>query len=156
MISKLSEVELPIFKVINWEFVSTKPFKLPAGVINDRFYLTFTNRISSVTNQARTSSEEDKVSEEVNEAIDVKFENTNQVLQITNSDINTTVNKVQLYNLVGQLVNTWDVRNENQSNIQIPMTSNSTGVYIVKVETTNGSFSKKVSFKWTHPSMGNK
>jgi hypothetical protein len=54
---------------------------------------------------------------------------------------------VYLYNLVGQLVNTWDVRNENQANIQIPMSSNSTGVYIVKVETSNGSFSKKISIK---------
>jgi hypothetical protein len=35
------------------------------------------------------------------------------------------------------------------------MSSNSTGVYIVKVETTNGSFSKKISIKWTHPSIGN-
>jgi hypothetical protein len=54
---------------------------------------------------------------------------------------------VYLYNVVGQLVNTWDVRNENQTNIQIPMHANSTGVYIVKIETTNGSFSKKISIK---------
>ena len=69
------------------------------------------------------------------------------VFQIANTDKNTTVNKVQLYNLVGQLINAWDVRNDEQSNILIPMSSNSTGVYIVKVETTNGSFSKKVSVK---------
>ena len=95
---------------------------------------------------AKNSNNFDK-EESLIEALDVNFENTNQVLQITNSDSTTTVNKVHLYNLVGQLVNTWDVRNENQNNIQIPMTSNSTGVYIVKVETSNGSFSKKISIK---------
>ncbi len=33
------------------------------------------------------------------------------------------------------------------ANIQIPMNANSTGVYIVKVETTNGNISKKISIK---------
>jgi hypothetical protein len=128
--------------------IKTQPFKvkLDVGVYNNRFYLTFTNRnntIASTTGKNNTIAENPSVSE----SIEVKFENTNQVVQITNEYIDVTVNQVYLYNLVGQLINVWDVRNENQTNIQIPMSSNSTGVYIVKVETTNGSFSKKISIK---------
>jgi len=122
--------------------IKTQPFiiKLNAGIYNDRFYLTFTNRGSNIA-QSKVDSDT------INETIDVKYLNTNQVLQIINEDVNATVNKVYLYNLVGQLVNAWDVRNEIQTAIQIPMTSNSTGVYIVKVETTNGSISRKISIE---------
>ena len=128
--------------------IKTQPFKvkLIAGVHNDRFYLTFTNR--NTTNVvAKQSNNSLNKEESTNENIDVNYEITNQVLQIVNEQINVTVINVFLYNLVGQLVNTWDVRNEYQNNIQIPMSSNSTGVYIVKVETSNGSFSKKISIK---------
>jgi hypothetical protein len=128
--------------------IKTQPFKvkLDVGVYNNRFHLTFTNRNSTI---ASTTGKNNAITENesVSESIEVKFENTNQVVQITNEYTDVTVNQVYLYNLVGQLVNVWDVRNENQANIQIPMTSNSTGVYIVKVETTNGSFSKKISIK---------
>ncbi|WP_329805902.1 choice-of-anchor D domain-containing protein [Flavobacterium facile] len=128
--------------------IKTQPFKvkLEVGVHNDRFYLTFTNRSSSNV-IAKQSNDSLNKEENTNETLVVNYENTNQVVQISNEDINVTVKNVYLYNLVGQLVNTWDVRNENQANIQIPMTSNSTGVYIVKVETSNGSFSKKISIK---------
>lgn len=126
--------------------IKTHSFKvmLETGVHDNRFYLTFTNKNSSVaTNQVKTISDVATV----NDTINVKYENTNQVLQITNGDKDTTINQVYLYNLVGQLVNTWDVRNENQANIQIPMTSNSTGIYIVKIDTTNGNISQNVSIK---------
>jgi hypothetical protein len=128
--------------------IKNQPFKvkLEAGVHNDRFYLTFTNR-STTNGIAQQSNASLNKEENTNETLEVNYENTNQVVQISNEDINVTVKKVYLYNLVGQLVNTWDVRNENQTNIQIPMSSNSTGVYIVKVETSNGSFSKKISIK---------
>ena len=124
--------------------IKNEPFsiKLGAGVYNDRFYLTFIKKNKNGLPHSETISEN-----ELTEVIDVKYENTNQVLQITNEDKNTTINQVYLYNLVGQLVNTWDVRNESQANIQIPMTANTTGVYIIKIETTNGTISKNVSIK---------
>ena len=128
--------------------IKTQPFKIKliAGVHNDRFFLTFTNRhiTNVVVKQSNNSLNKE---ESTNENIDVNYENTNQVLQVSNDDINVMVKNVYLYNLVGQLVSTWDVRNETQANIQIPITANSTGVYIVKVETTNGSFSRKISIK---------
>lgn len=125
--------------------IKTQSFsiKLTTGVHNDRFYLTFTNRNSAIATTINRTNEDVDGSE--NETIDVKYVNTNQVLKITNADQNTTVKQVSLYNVVGQVLQVWDVRNENQTNIQIPMIANSTGVYIVKVETTNGNISKKVS-----------
>jgi hypothetical protein len=128
--------------------IKSQPFKvvLRAGVHHDRFYLTFTNRNNS---NASTSVNNKENSEEfILENIEVSYENLKQILQITNQDtISATVKKVYVYNLVGQLVNTWDVRNEQQDIIQIPMNSNSTGVYIVKIETTIGSMSRKISIK---------
>lgn len=126
--------------------IKNQPFKvkLDVGVYNDRFYLTFTNRNSSAI--AKNTIDSDKIESQI-DALEVSYESTNQVLKITNEITNTTVNQVYLYNLVGQLVNTWDVRNETQTNIQIPMNENSTGVYIVKIETTIGSISKKISIK---------
>ena len=128
--------------------IKTQPFsvKLINGVHNDRFYLTFTNRntTSVAANQNKTNANVE-VSE--NGAIDVKYINSNEVLQITNEDTNVKVNQVYLYNVVGQLINVWDVRNENQTNILIPMNESATGVYIVKVETTNETISKKISIK---------
>lgn len=127
--------------------IKTQPFsvKLNAGIHNDRFFLTFKNRNNDVAQSSKTNS--DSVSINVNETIDVKYENTNQVLQIENSDKDTTINQVYLYNLVGQLISTWDMRNENQTTIQIPMTSDATGIYVVKIETSNGTISQNVSMK---------
>lgn len=127
--------------------IKTQPFsvKLTSGVHNDRFYLTFTNRNSSIATTVNRTTENVDIIE--NGTIDVKYVNTNEILKITNADQNRTINQVSLYNLVGQVIQVWDVRNENQNNIQIPMNANSTGVYIVKVETTNGNISKKISIK---------
>lgn len=125
--------------------IKTQPFsvKLAAGVHNNRFYLTFTNRNSAVAALNRVT----KTDVEVSDSIIVNYITSDEVLQINNTQLNTNVTKVYLYNLVGQLVNTWDVREEDQENIQIPMSANSTGVYIVKVVTTNGNISKKINIK---------
>lgn len=127
--------------------IKTQPFNvlLRPGIYNDRFYLTFTNRNTS--SLVKQNSDEIEKDDNTLEALNVNYENTNDVLRIINEDISIKVNQVYLYNLVGQVVNSWDVRNENQDNIQIPMTTYSTGVYIVKVETTNGSMSKKISIE---------
>ncbi len=124
--------------------IKNQPFsvKLNEGVYNDRFFLTFNkNNGNNVTPSKSISSSS------ISDSVEVKYENTNQVLQITNEDKDTTINQVYLYNLVGQMVNTWDVRNENQTNIQIPMNANAAGVYVVKIETSNGTMSKNVSMK---------
>jgi hypothetical protein len=56
----------------------------------------------------------------------------------------TTVQTVDLYNLLGQSIRTWEVKNADQKKIQIPVTNVSTGTYIVKVHTTKGDLSSKI------------
>lgn len=121
--------------------------KLTAGVYNNRFYLAFIKRGNGNSNNHSLVQNKATSNGAISEGIAVKYINTNQVLQITNDDETTPVNNVYLYNLVGQLVTTWEVKNENQADIQIPMNTFSAGVYIVKVETSNGSISEKISIK---------
>ena len=118
--------------------------KLPIGVHENRFYLTFSNRNTAIANSVTNGKFDDVSLEEI---IDVKYVDTEKVLHISNDDNNVTVSKVHLYNLVGQLVQTWEVANQKQTNIQIQMSAQSAGVYIVKVETSNGSLSEKISIK---------
>ena len=123
--------------------IKTQAFKikLAPGTYNDRFYLTFNNR--NVSSVAKNRVEE----VEIENVVSVKYENANQFLQITNDEVNVTVKNIYLYNLVGQLVKTWNVQNEKQDEIQIQMGAHNSGVYIVKVETSNGTISKKISIK---------
>jgi hypothetical protein len=59
----------------------------------------------------------------------------------------TTVNSVSLFNITGQNIANWEVNDSEQTNIQIPIKNVSSGIYIVKVKTTNGESSKKIIIK---------
>lgn len=126
--------------------IKTQPFsvKLVTGEHNNRFYLTFNNRntiVASGTNQVETSAlEQDNTLQ-----LDVFYHTFEKVFKISNPSGNSQITTVTLYNMVGQVVNVWDVRNEEQSNMQIPMNTFSTGVYVVKVTTTNGGITTKIS-----------
>ena len=72
----------------------------------------------------------------------INFTSSNQCLNIRNNDTDTTVEKVYLFNLLGQMIAKWDV--ENKINIQIPMQNVSQGTYIVKVKTSNREVSTKI------------
>jgi LEA14-like dessication related protein len=48
---------------------------------------------------------------------------------------------------MGQNVMTWKIENQDQSNIQLPVTNLSTGAYIVKVTTDKGEVTKKILIK---------
>jgi hypothetical protein len=56
--------------------------------------------------------------------------------------MDTHVSGVQLYNLNGQLIRNWQ-ENLNANEIFLPVNLNS-GVYLLKVETTMGIYSKKL------------
>jgi hypothetical protein len=45
---------------------------------------------------------------------------------------------------MGQKISNWDVKDSEQTTIQIPIKSISSGIYIVKVNTTKGESSKKI------------
>lgn len=72
----------------------------------------------------------------------INFSHNNYCINIINNDIKTTVEKVYLYNLLGQLIAQWDV--ENKTNIQIRIPHVSQGTYLVKVKTSNRYVSTKI------------
>ena len=66
------------------------------------------------------------------------------ILLITNPLVDNTVEKVTLFNILGQSISTWKIENQDQQNIQIPIKSISSGIYIAKLKTTKGELSKKI------------
>ena len=105
---------------------------LAIGEYDKRFSLRFTDK---------TLSMEDF---NLSESILVYFSNNTKILNIENKFIGETVNKVFLFNLLGQSITNWDVKERKQSNIQIPIKNIPSGVYVVRLKTTKGDFSKKI------------
>lgn len=105
---------------------------LPVGQYNNRFSLTFTDKTLSVPNLKE------------NTEIIILYSDNNKTLNIRNNTSDSTVNSVNLYNMLGQSIAKWNVENSQQTNIQIPIKNLSSGVYIAKVKTTNGHLSKKI------------
>ncbi|MFC6877827.1 choice-of-anchor D domain-containing protein [Flavobacterium myungsuense] len=106
---------------------------LTAGTLADRFSLRFNNPSSLSVNNF-----------DINEAVKVAFANNDNSINIKNNLLNETVQSVTLYNILGQSINKWNVKDQAQTKIKIPVTNVSSGTYIVKVQTTNGDISKKV------------
>ncbi|WP_395043594.1 T9SS type A sorting domain-containing protein [Flavobacterium sp.] len=53
---------------------------------------------------------------------------------------------VTLFNMIGQAVATWDVKDQSQQNILLPIKNLSSGTYIAKVKTDKGDTSRKIVF----------
>ena len=83
----------------------------------------------------------------MNDGLIVLYSNNYKVLIIQNKALDSTVDEVGLFNILGQAVANWDVKNENQTKIQIPIKNLSSGVYIVKLKTSKGAYSKKIIIK---------
>ncbi|MFE3846811.1 PKD-like domain-containing protein [Flavobacterium sp. LB3P45] len=105
---------------------------LAVGEYTNRFSLRFTDKTLKVNDFT------------LPENIFIYFTNNTKSLNIKNNFTNGTVNKVFLFNLLGQSIANWDVEEQKQNNIQIPIKNVPAGVYIVKVKTTKGIFSKKI------------
>ncbi|MBA4321064.1 MAG: hypothetical protein C0412_21955 [Flavobacterium sp.] len=107
-------------------------FSTTPGTFNDRFVLKYSNKTLSV-------DQTDKV-----DGILAFYSNNYDTLIIHNENMDSTVDSVSLFNMAGQNIGVWDVRNSEQTNIQIPIKKISSGIYIVKVKTTIGESSKKI------------
>jgi hypothetical protein len=105
---------------------------LPKGINHTRFSLRFKSN--------NTLAVEDNA---IDQEIVIKYVQGGNMLQINNNKLDTTVEKVIVYNLQGQSIITMKVENQDQKNIQIPIKNISTGVYIAKIKTSNGNISKK-------------
>ena len=81
------------------------------------------------------------------ENITLTFANNNNHLIITNKALKTTVNNVSVFNILGQNLQNWNVENNDQSKIELPVKNYSSGTYIVKLNTSNGIISQKIIIK---------
>lgn len=102
---------------------------LEPGVYDHRFSLRFS--VETLANDDFAAS-----------PLLINFTNNNNCLNIQNNDVNTVVEKVYLYNIVGQIIAEWKV--EHKSHIQIPIRNISQGTYLVKVKTSNRFVSTKI------------
>ncbi|MBC7846990.1 MAG: T9SS type A sorting domain-containing protein [Flavobacterium sp.] len=109
-------------------------FSTIPGTFNDRFVLRYKNN-------SKTLSVEET---DINNGIFALYSNNHKTLIIHNNGATSTVNSVSLFSMTGQNIGVWDVKDREQTNIQIPIKDISSGIYIVKVKTTKGESSKKI------------
>lgn len=106
---------------------------LPQTVVDDRFFLTFSNAITLGTANVTFA-----------DGIQVVYTNATHDLSIKNSLVDTTVESVLLFNMLGQQIANYDVKDQTQNNIVLPVKSLSAGTYIVKMVTDKGDTSRKI------------
>jgi len=118
--------------------IREQPFvvAVPAGETNSRFSLRFKSNAALGTNNF-----------ELGNQVIINFTNSDNVINIKNNEMDITVESVSLFNMLGQSISAWDIENEKQDKIEIPVKNVSTGTYIVKVHTTKGDLSKKIIIK---------
>jgi hypothetical protein len=105
---------------------------MPIGVNNTRFSLRFMDKTLKV--------EQNSISD-----IQIRYIQNGNTLIINNKILDVNVEKVTLFNILGQSINTWKTENQEQQNIQIPIKNIDSGVYIAKLKTSEGEeISKKV------------
>jgi LEA14-like dessication related protein len=68
-------------------------------------------------------------------------------LEINNQLKDTTIDKVSLFNILGQSVATWKIENPTQQNLQIAIKTIASGVYVAKIKTSKGVLNKKIIIK---------
>jgi hypothetical protein len=109
---------------------------IPSGENNDRFSLCF--------KQKTKKEKEDK--KENTKADDIKIMHLRgkNVLDINNKSLATSLQKVTLYNMNGQSIAKWEIQDQLQQNLQLPIKNLSSGIYIARIQTSNGDFSKKI------------
>lgn len=118
--------------------ITNNPYtvQLPQGLTEGRFSLTFKDNNAALANDNFNLIDEIKVA----------YINTKNILNIKNNVADTTIEKVILFNMLGQSIVTFDVKDQNQQNIELPIKELSSGTYIVKIKTDNGDITKKIIF----------
>jgi Rieske Fe-S protein len=115
--------------------IRTQPYKttIIKGKNHSRFSLRFTDKTLSI-NDTNSSLKD----------LSIHFTSNTNTLTINNQKMNMIVEKVTLFNITGQTIGTWEVKNQDQKNIQIIFKNSSIGVYIAKIKTSTGIISKKI------------
>ena len=106
---------------------------LPQATIENRFFLTFKNTALLGVGSNNLES-----------GINIAYSNTTAILAIANKTVDTTIETVGLFNILGQQVGNYDLKNQTQTNIVLPLKQLATGTYIVKMNTDKGATSRKI------------
>ncbi len=109
---------------------------LPIGQFDNRFLLCFKERNHPEDNA--------KNQDDSNAKIQARYSHVSSALKITNTSTESTVYNVSLFNILGQFISKWEITNLGQNNIEIPILNISAGIYITKINTSNGVFSRKI------------
>jgi hypothetical protein len=114
--------------------ISDQPFEVvvPIGTLENRFSLRFSNPALGVNDFDLTKK------------IVVTYTNNDTTINIENNLTYTTITSVELYNILGQSIKSWDVKNGTRVHIQIPKNHLSSGTYMVKVHTSKGDITEKI------------
>jgi hypothetical protein len=115
---------------------------ISSGENSDRFSLCFKQK----TKKEKEENKEEKDHKENKKLDSIKLTNLKgkNVIEINNKSAETNLQKVTLYNMNGQSIATWMIEDQLQQNIQLPIKNLSSGVYIARIQTTNGDISKKI------------
>jgi hypothetical protein len=105
---------------------------LAPGLYENRFSLRFTDGTLGVADFGATNG------------LEMAFTNKDNILTIKNPEMKVSLDAVTLFNILGQNLQTWDIRNNAQQIIRIPVKNVSSGTYIIKLQTANGTLSKKI------------
>ncbi|OCB74587.1 Concanavalin A-like lectin/glucanases superfamily protein [Flavobacterium glycines] len=128
---------------------NTYAVNLVGGTNTTRFSLRFFNpavdTIIEVPEPQPQPEPEKPVEPETVYNITITHIQKTDIININNEIEDCSVTKVHLYNDSGIEVQNWKIQdNRDQSNIQVHFKKTKIGVYIVKVETTKGEFTKKI------------
>ncbi|MBF2709915.1 T9SS type A sorting domain-containing protein [Flavobacterium soyangense] len=106
------------------------------ATFDNRFVLRYSNN-----NNKTLSIDENNIN---NNDIKINYIKNNSIIMINNNSMDEPVQKVTLFNILGQSISTWKIENQEQQNIQIPIKSISSGIYIAKLKTSESEVSKKI------------
>ena len=104
---------------------------LPIGTYN-RFSLRFTDSLLDIKEDVLTNG------------ITVTHSSTDSMLNVLNNLADVDVQKLDLYNIVGQHITSVKAEQGNQRHIKIPVHALATGTYIAKILTSNGILTTKL------------
>ena len=112
-----------------------KPYVFSTGVgdFNNRFVLKYGGKTLGM--------DENSIN---NDELKISYIQNSNILLINNILSNDAVEKVALFNILGQSVSSWKIENQDQQNIQIPIKSMDSGIYIAKLKTSRGELSTKI------------
>ena len=107
-------------------------FDTEIGTFNDRFSMRFLDTTLDVKNPT------------LENGLLIAYAARDRDLNIYNNLLNILVEKTTVFNLMGQQIGSWYVKNQNQKNIKIQIKDFISGTYLAVVDTTKGSLTKKI------------